>query len=158
MFQSEEINLLQMNMKDIHKTLISPSSNTRFFSTAHRFFIQSCLNIQNLLERTLHICLYFFTDIKSSHFSWLCHRPPPCRRSFSFCILQVLCRLLTPFSGHPQSFTHPPSLYASWQCLLYLLFSWFSLSSDFSTCFLWVTNWSRHAPASCSSLSLIFLH
>lgn len=58
------------------------------------------------------------SSLNLTHFSWLCHRAPPSRTSFSFCILQVLCRLLTPFTSHHIVPHISASLYLSWECLL----------------------------------------
>ena len=120
---------LKLRWENSHETLISLSSNTRFFSAVHRYFIQSCFNTWNiLLERPCMTDFYFpgIPLLKSSlnltHFSWLCHRAPPSRTSFSFCIFQVLCRLLTPFTSHHTVPHISTSLSLSWQCVLDLLF------------------------------------
>lgn len=125
----------KLHAENNRETMTAPSSNTRFFSTICRYFIFSpALTSETFFWKELCISEFYFAGIylcslNLTHFSWLCHRAPPSRTSFSFCILQVLCRLLTPFACHHIAPHIATSLHLCWEYLLNLL-----LQSNFFRC------------------------
>lgn len=102
--------LLQMAVNDSHETPISPSSNTRFFSTAHRCFTQSCLNIWKLLKRTLHICLFFSWHSILPFFLVVSPATNPAQRVFLFASFRCYTPpdFFLPSVVTPQSLIYPP--------------------------------------------------